>query len=1385
MVLQLMDQKIKITVPGILAFALLMLYHADLLAAETDTYPYPSRQISIADGLAHNGVTSLLKDKKGYYWIGTYDGLNRYDGSDFLTYRNTSEQNYFISNRVRTLAEDDRGNIWIGTDEGITIFNQKTESFFNLYTNAKQGQLNKGPIIRNLLVDHEQELILASSEQFGVLVFSADLEHIGNYLPPSLANSEDFVIFNMVKFQDASYLLSSSEGLFIFEPSSGEFQKILASAIPEATYILSLPSDQYLVTSSSGAMVIDHLSGDWKLKTRILSTESFNSVAYDERKRLWLGTINRGLRRVDNFQEVIQGGRPKVQTIDEERGFIRTSGIYTSANDGVWVTTFNHGVLRYDMYPSSFHKVSRKANSVERLQTNEVPNIAPFGQNAAYMTAHHGGEIVYDFVKGGFESLPASMPIRIQDEITGVYSNDRGEMWFKLRNNELTVLRPDGTYDTSPVAEGVTIPLGLRLVTMCEDDLGNIWVASTKDFYRFQLNQKREIIAVDKLTDHSFFRENAIYKIRTLYYDALFNFIWVGTDADGLFRVKLEESTALDDIQVDQYLSDPTDQSSLPSNFVTSIIRLPNGELYLGTERGGICKVLNNDAENLKFIRYSERNGLSNNVVKSILYDEDYNLWISTNIGLNRFNTKSQNIRVYKRSDGLPFEDFSYAAAKLADGTMIFSGITGICFFHPDDLRDDEPVPPFQFDKLTVSGKTILPGDTLEGRILLKESLTNTEQIDLQYDENVFSIDVNSLHYGNPENHYIKYQLRPINTQWIEVKSSQKSIYFSGLQPGVYTLHVMVSNSLNEWGNPRALTLVIHPPFWKTPLAYFAYSILLGLLVFGIIFTILRFQKLQHNIELHRLAKDAETRLNGAKLRFFSNISHEIKTPLTLLQGPVEYLCDRFKHDADVVDKLDLIHRQSRKISVLVDQVHDFQRAEANALKMHRSQFNFDQFIQRIYQDYHFITRQGDKKISVQGGESAIYVNADADKLEKVINNLLSNAIKFTNKGDTIRISYEQREQALLIAVADTGTGIPEEDQARVFDRFFQSSYNNSSSIGGSGIGLAFSKRLIEMHYGTIRLESQVNEGSTFYISLPIIDQDYSTTQDQQVQESELLRHEMEAEDLQKELKLDATPVDFTSNFDKAVLFVVEDNLEMQQYLSSFLGQLFTVKCFNDGKECLEALEDEWPDLVLSDVMMPNINGFELTNQIKSNIKTSHIPVLLLTASQTEHDKLKGYEGGADAYVHKPFEKTHLLVRIEALLNSRYQIRKRFEIDLPLTITKEESNDHAFVDKLYSLIDKNLDNQDLDLNSFSKELYLNRTHFYQKVKALTGQTPYELLKNYRLKKAAQMLYQEQYTVSEVFMMTGFKSRTHFAKIFKDKYEVSPGKYAEKMNETIG
>ncbi|GAL81970.1 DNA-binding response regulator [Algibacter lectus] len=694
-----------------------------------------------------------------------------------------------------------------------------------------------------------------------------------------------------------------------------------------------------------------------------------------------------------------------------------------------------------------------------------------------------------------------------------------------------------------------------------------------------------------------------------------------------MFRVDLRNKGAVRDFKVFQFVNDEKNKLSISSNFVTSVIRLPNEELWVGTEGGGICKVLKSDTDP-EFISYSEKQGLSNNVVKSILYDDEYNLWISTNVGLNKFDTKELRFRRFGISDGLPFEDFWFSSAKLDNGYFLFSGLDGLCYFNPKNLTNSEVLPRLEFDDFKVFNKSIKPGDEIGNRVLLDTRLKDQDEITLKYNENVFSIKLASLHFSNPDNHNLKYRLLPINENWIEIPSSQQTIYYNGLQPGGdYHLEVMASNALDKWTEPKTLKIVIEPPFWKTWQAYLLYFLLTALSIYIAIKVILRIQKLNHNLEIEQLEKDKVKEINQAKLRFFSNISHELKTPLTLISGPVNALFNQFKNNEEIKEKLQIVERQSNKISHLVNQVHDFQKAEANALKMNYSRFSFNSFIQELITDFSFMAENDNKKLEFESSDTDIIVSADRDKLEKIFYNILGNSFKYTKPNDTIKVDFESEEKDLIVSITDTGKGIDEDDLLHVFERFYQSHNRQDVHSSGSGIGLSFTKLLVEMHYGYINAESELGKGTTIIIRLPIVKKEIA--KDQEKIEEDILSAENKFK-FSSQLVPKNNPKEIIADgsFSEALVFYAEDNLDMRLFVSNSLSKFFRLKTFNNGQECLDAMEDEWPDIVISDVQMPELNGLDLCRSIKSDIKTSHIPVILLTALTNVEDKIQGIRDG-------------------------------------------------------------------------------------------------------------------------------------------------------------
>ncbi|GAA4237821.1 two-component regulator propeller domain-containing protein [Postechiella marina] len=1354
-----------------------------------------SQQLTISEGLAHNGVTSIFEDSKGFIWVGTYDGLNKYDGYSFKIFKNTLEEDLLTSNRVRDIEEDKKGNLWIGTDAGITIRNCSTDTFKKIYSEKINNTGISGPVIRKIIVNKDANSILCISERKGLFIFNENYELEKRIKMPFTLISAGVSLYDGVKIDKNNFVFASSRGLVHYNDITGNFDFVLrnkTNGIITTNSICTVNKNTLLVTLKSGVGFISFKKDKsnklkFKLKSVQLLDYEFKNARVDYKNNLWLAHLHKGISVIQSIKTELDNKELVLdKTLELNTAALRASCFEISKNSGCWAGTFNKGIYRFDLNENPFKSFDvGKANKFG-VRTSTVTSVSMYDKDCVFVSVSRGGASLYNTKTKAFEDLPFNISNDERLRTSSMFVDSNKNIWIKFVSDGNLYRVKSGTKTIKKVEfENGELNVSGNFRCITEDKQGNLFLGTDKELYKVVVNNNQNVLKFEKLSNNPFFKGKEIALLRCVYVDPLYDFLWIGDDDDGLYRLKMAGNKPLSKLKIDHYYKDASKPLSISSNFVTSIVRLPNEELWVGTERGGVCKVVNSDTEP-EFIAFSEKKGLSNNVVKSIVYDNEYNLWISTNIGLNKLNTKDFSIRKFNKEDGLPFEDFWYAADRLPNGYIFLSGLDGFCYFKPEDLNEAEALPAIEFGDFKVFNKTIKPNDTLGNRVLFNKHISNKSTVDLKHNENVFSVEVTSLHFSNPSNHHLKYKLSPIDGNYINVPSNQKQIQYNGLQPGRYILSVMASNSINEWTEAKELIINIKTPYWKTGWAYFIYFLLACLIIYLAFSIIIKIQKLNHKVEIEQLEINNVRHINAEKLRFFSNISHDIKTPLTLISGPVDALLNQIKPNSEYKEKLEIVKRQSKKISQLIDQVHDFQRTDAEVLKMNYTHFYFNDFIEEIISDFSFMASTEGKTLEIKSKVGNVYVSADKILLEKVFNNVLNNAFKYTNTGDVITVNYGLEDKDLLVSISDTGKGIDAHDLPHVFERFYQTHKKNNVYSGGSGIGLAFSKRLVEMHYGYIDIESEIGIGTTLNLRLPIVKK--TPIQDEEsLTEKGLLKAEKEHES--NTLLINNDNIDFVKvdeSFAESVIFYAEDNVDMRLFVSQTLSKFFKVKIFSNGQELIDAMEDEWPDIIISDLLMPELNGLELCKLVKSDVKTSHIPIVLLTACATNDDRIQGLRDGADAYIKKPFNMEHLVTRTEALLLNRKQLSERFKIGIPLTKenNKNNRNDNAFLEKLYNLMSDNLDNQELDINDLAKQLYLNRTHFYQKVKVLTNHTPFELLKDFRLKKAAEFLVEKRLTVNEVFVVTGFKSRSHFSKLFKDKYNITPGKFAADRHSRV-
>ncbi|AZQ63950.1 hybrid sensor histidine kinase/response regulator [Flammeovirga pectinis] len=1333
---------------------------------------------SMPQGLSHYGVTSVLEDHNGLLWVGTFDGLNYYDGFEFKTFRNTNSVHYLNSNRIRSLFQDENNTIWIGSDHGVNIYNYTIKKFKQVYIVRSKKGVKSGPIVRQILP--LKNSVICVTESQGLLFFNKKTTKLEN----TIQMPEKTVVYKAVKTTKDKLLLATSKGLFAVDIPSKTLTSLLKKQIPRASDLaIDSTGTIYCLGNSGVALLKLDQQKEYKLKGKFFLNKKFLTVYVDKQENIWLGEREEGLT-VLTTNDFLDKRKPLKQITDKKYyGLSRVSFLLPDAKSGCWVGSFSTGLYHLQLKHQEFKYSNLNTGGSKQSNSNQILHIDVLDSTNVLLNVHFKGLINFNTKTGQIEELPKNLKVFKSLTAGSLIMDQKGGQFIRqnaLSGNYLYQAKGSSLWHEIRY-KGLNNLSTVKMRSLIIDKHGYHWMGCNEGLFRLKIEKNGVVSSAEFIDEYPVGSGKSFKELRYVYEDPKYNFIWIGTKQDGLFRLNNNPKRTLAKMKTQQFVHSDENRYSLSSNFVSCIQRLPNGQLWIGTEQGGICEVENSQLA-CTFKSYTEKEGLDNNTVKSILYDKQDNLWITTNNGINEFNIKTKKFRNYSIEDGVIVSPFVSAEGYLKDGRMVFGGGNGVCYFNPDEITNEVPLSNLLLGDFKVFNQTINPLDTLNNKVILTKALNETKKIELDYNENVFSIELISLHFSNAKSNLVKYRLLPQDKEWVITTSEMKVANFNGLPPGKYTFQASTSNTKKEWSAIREIQLVINPPIWKTVWAYILYVIIVLLILFVVVKFLLRLNTLKHELHIEQIERNRIDELNKTKIRLFMNISHEFRTPLTLIVGPLQILLKMFKSNQDAFQHLNLIERQSKKMFQLVNQVQDFQKAEQSLLKLKMKSFDFTELITEVKKDFDQLAEHTEKIFKIEGEANKLFVVADKPKLEIILNNLLNNAFKFTQKGDAITLSYGIKDGELFFSVKDTGIGINQADLPHIFDRYYQSEEINTATIG-SGIGLAFSKKIVELHYGKISVDSTKEEGTVFSVLLPV-----QVSKDDTFNENrfnEILTSESDDE----KQKLHPNSFELPTNLiDKTLkelnIYYVEDNDDLRDFVYTSLSEFFNVTAFENGKKCMDKIEEEWPDLIISDILMPEMNGLELCSAIKTDVRTSHIPVLLLTSRSSIDDQVTGLESGADAYISKPFDLKHLVATTQMLLKNRQKLRERFRIDFPVEVEKKNNNksDRVFMEKLYELMEEHLDNEELDINIFIKELHLNRTHFYQKVKAITNYTPYELLKLYRLKKAAEFIVNEKLTVSEVYLRTGFKSRTHFSRMFKEHYGVTPGKYGKEVEK---
>ncbi len=1340
-------------------------------------------------GLSHNQVNCFLKDRRGFLWIGTQGGFNRFDGYSFRIFRNDPNDPASIANNyVFSLMEDPSGHIWVSDRHKYTVFDPLTERFNRDADGcAQKFGLPDARLIR---------FLKSRTGDFWVNQLSAGLckyDVRGGKLSPILPAPRDTSIAGaeqIADFREDSkgrlWIIRRNGTLDLFDPasrqvifSSGYLKDLCTGGPVNFSMFIDRDDDVWLYSDDlKGGQLFESKTGRFthfcmasdrfRLRSDVILT-----ISQDDDGKIWVATDHGGITLIDKQSGVVQY---LLNNPDDEHSLSQNSAIslYKDATGAMWVGTFKRGFNLYHKSNFIFPLICHRPSDPNSLPANDENGFAEDARGNLWIGSNGGGLMYFDRQNNRFtqyHNIPGDPNSLSNDVIVCLYIDREQKLWIGTYCGGLNCF--DGKKFTR-YKHDPSDPNSLsddRVWEILEDSQHNLWVGTLRGGLNL-FDRERGVFR------HFHARDDGS-SIRSEYVSALTEDregnLWIGTDR-GIDVLEKKSGTFL------HYENDPKQHNSLSNNVITSILEDKSGNIWVATLHD--LNLFNKNTRT--FQAFGLKDGLPDDVILSLVEDDRGGLWMGTPNGLSNLVLiiresglkKDISIRNYSESEGLQGRQFNENAAfRTRKGELVFGGANGINIFFPGDIDRQSENPKVLLTDFQVFNHSIRPQEELDGKVILQRSIAETEEITLEYSQNVISIEFAALNFFHLEKNTYSYKMEGFNKDWFTPDYNTRRATYTNLDPGEYVFRVKVSNEPGKWSDETVLKIRILPPFWRSRAAYFFYFlfILSALILAGWI--ILDRERMNFRLEQERLEAQRTHELDLLKIKFLTNISHEFRTPLTLILSPLERLLRQAK-DPEERAQLELINRNAGRLLNQVNQLLDFKKLEVEETKFIAASGDIVQFIREISNSFSEMAGQKNISLTFESGIESLQMIFDQAKMSRVMYNLLSNAFKFTPGNGRVSVTVEHlpadesiESETLEIKVSDTGIGIPREARHRIFDRFYQHTVPGSMVNQGSGIGLSITREFIKLHEGTIHVESEEHKGSTFVIRLPV----RKIAGDTEVQENSA-----EAISLGP---VAAEPL--VSKSKKPRLLIVDDNPDFRSYLKDAMAQQYDVLEASDGKAGLKIALAEVPDLVVSDVMMPEMDGMELCRQIKTDQRISHIPVILLTAHAAEEQQLQGYEIGADAYITKPFQLEILTVRIQNLIRQQEQLRKKMQrfVDVQPSEVKITSLDEQLIKKAIELVEENISNAEFSVEDLSHALAMSRVYLYKKLLALTGKTPIEFIRVMRLKRAAQLLEKSQLTIAEIAYKVGFNNPKYFAKYFREEFGMLPTAYQKKSKKT--
>lgn len=1407
-----------------------------------DGYNFKVYKASTEDQLAsaNNRVDVIRVDENNMVWMQTYDG-------QVFRLNQTTEQFEQVplkNERCESMRLLPNGSLWLLLKgEGVmridTHGDDLQQSVKTYVTGHERGGV-KGRVTQVFLDAKGQEWLLTNNGllkvdgEDGTSYFSRTDKRKGN-------TSQAF--YDACCMNDTIYFASNKGRIWRYSLHDDIFKLWEIPLEDKIVSINQLGKKLLVTTAHKGVLVYDPLTGKQEIytsqNTSGFPTDAIHSVFVDSEQVAWFEMTEWGkVMRYHPVNKNFKTFRMHVEPQGADRSYPAFHICEDSINRNLWVHPQGGGLSWYNRTKDELVPFYNDPLSPNWRFSNKLHSMLIDRQGNLWFCTHSKGLEKATFYGRQFRMFPQTEERGYdlnENTVRALFEDDQHRIWMGKRDGKIEVY--DGMFNyqgyltTSGIISKQGTPLNGVAYHIMQDSAGDIWIATKgrgiiqlhpqgnryaityyehdeDDIYSLSHNSvywlhedKNHRIWVatfggglnymEKSADGGYvfinsrnnlkgFPIDQCYRLRHITSDLKGN-IWVGS-SDGVLCFK-ENFKSPESIEFRHFVLDPSNSKSLSSNNVYHILCAKNGQVYMATFGGGLNKLEKMDEEgNVSFKVYSKEDGLHSDILLSLEEDMDGNLWISTENGLSKYLVEEQRFENYNERDfgkEVRFEESTSLC--LCNNSVAFGTTNGILYFSPSGIEKSHYIPSIYLSDLKIANKEVPMGGEAD---VLQKTLNETDHLVLSHEQNFITVSYAALDFVYPENIRYAFFLDGFDEEWIYV-DRQRSATYTNLQAGDYTFRVRSTNSDGVWvDNERMLKVTIRPSFWETPLAIVGYIVVAALVILIVVYILFTIYRLKNEVSV-------EQQVSDIKLRFFTDISHELRTPLTLIAGPIEFILKHEKLPEEIRPQLQVVERNTDRMLRLVNQILDFRKIQKNKMKLRVEKIDAVPFVRRIMDNFDGLAEDHHIDFVFESETPSLPLWVDVDKLEKIVFNLLSNAFKYTPQGKMITLFVHENENTVAIGVQDQGIGIPENKKASIFLRFENLIDKNLFNQQSTGIGLSLVKELVELHGATIRVDSKVGEGSCFTV-------EFLKGKEHYTDEVELIVSDnidvMDANHMSL-MELHEEEENMHGQNERKTLLLVEDNLELRFFLRSIFSSQYDVIEAVNGIEGLDKALKFIPDVIISDIMMPEKDGITMTKELRVNLSTSHIPIVLLTAKTDLESQLKGVEEGADDYITKPFSAIYLKAKVENLLARRNRLQHLYRANLMSeeeSINEEETEDTSsemslqdrkFMEQLMEIMEKNMDNGDLVVDDLVRDLAVSRSVFFKKLKTLTGMAPIEFIKEMRVKRAAQLIETGDYNMTQIAYMVGINDPRYFSKCFKQHYGMTPTEYKETKSGT--